>query len=90
MRGRLFVHEDYAGDVIVLPGDPSQVIDPADEPALAERVGHDIVTSDGTTLWHAGIGRVGNAPITYQMDGRQFIVLGGGSALYAWALPESR
>jgi len=47
-------------------------------------------TSDGTTLWHAGIGRVGNAPITYQMDGRQFIVLGGGSALYAWALPESR
>jgi tripeptide aminopeptidase len=44
------VHEDYAGDVIVLPGDPSQVIDPADEPALAERVGHDIVTSDGTTM----------------------------------------
>jgi len=47
-------------------------------------------TSDGSTLWHAGIGRVGNAPITYQMDGRQFVVLGGGSALYAWALPESR
>ena len=44
------MHEDYAGEPIVLPGDPSQVLDPADEPALAARVGHDIVTSDGTTL----------------------------------------
>ena len=44
------LHEDYAGAPIVLPGDPSQVLDPADEPALAARIGHDIVTSDGTTL----------------------------------------
>ena len=47
-------------------------------------------TSDGTTLWHAGIGRVGNSPVTYELDGRQFVLLGGGSALYAWALPESK
>lgn len=45
-------------------------------------------TRDGTTLWHAGIGRVGNSPITYELDGRQYIVIGGGSALYAFALPE--
>jgi tripeptide aminopeptidase len=44
------VHENYGGDPIVLPGDTSQVIDPAEETALAARVGHDIVTSDGTTL----------------------------------------
>ncbi len=44
------VHEEYAGGPIVLPGDPSQVIDPDEETALALRVGHDIVTSDGTTL----------------------------------------
>ncbi len=44
------VHEDYAGEVLVLPGDPSQTIDPGEESALAARVGHDIVTSDGTTL----------------------------------------
>src|SRR5688572_8670455 len=44
-------------------------------------------TSDGTTLWHAGIGRVGNSPITYELDGRQYVILGGGSALYAFALP---
>ncbi len=45
-------------------------------------------TSDGNTLWHSGIGRVGNSPITYELDGRQYVVFGGGSALYAFALPE--
>ena len=44
-------------------------------------------TSDGATLWHAAIGRMGNSPITYELDGRQYIVMAGGSALYAWALP---
>jgi alcohol dehydrogenase (cytochrome c) len=46
-------------------------------------------TSDGTTLWHAAIGRVGNSPVTYELDGRQFVLVGGGSSLYAWALPEA-
>jgi alcohol dehydrogenase (cytochrome c) len=45
-------------------------------------------TRDGTTLWHAGIGRVGNSPVTYELDGRQYVLIGGGSALYAFALPE--
>jgi tripeptide aminopeptidase len=44
------VHEAYDGKAIVLPGDPAQVLDPAEEPELAARVGHDIVTSTGTTL----------------------------------------
>jgi alcohol dehydrogenase (cytochrome c) len=44
-------------------------------------------TSDGSTLWHSGIGRVGNSPITYELDGRQYVVFGGGSALYSFALP---
>jgi tripeptide aminopeptidase len=44
------VHEPWSGEPIVLPGDPRQVLDPAALPALAVRVGHDIVTSDGTTL----------------------------------------
>jgi alcohol dehydrogenase (cytochrome c) len=47
-------------------------------------------TSDGATLWHSGIGRMGNGPITYEMDGRQVLLLGGGGALYAWTLPEAR
>jgi alcohol dehydrogenase (cytochrome c) len=44
-------------------------------------------TSDGATLWHSAIGRVGNGPVTYELDGRQYVLLGGGSALYAFALP---
>jgi alcohol dehydrogenase (cytochrome c) len=46
-------------------------------------------TSDGTTLWHSGIGRVGNSPVTYELDGRQYVLIGGGSVLYAFALPET-
>jgi alcohol dehydrogenase (cytochrome c) len=46
-------------------------------------------TSDGTTLWHSGIGRVGNSPVTYELDGRQYVLMAGGSVLYAFALPES-
>jgi alcohol dehydrogenase (cytochrome c) len=45
-------------------------------------------TSDGTTLWHSGIGRVGNSPVTYELDGRQYVLLGGGTSLYALALPN--
>jgi alcohol dehydrogenase (cytochrome c) len=44
-------------------------------------------TSDGATLWHAAIGKVGNGPITYRLDGKQYLVVGGGSSLYAFALP---
>ena len=45
-------------------------------------------TSDGATLWHSGVGRVGNSPITYEIDGRQYVLFGGGSALYAFVLPQ--
>jgi tripeptide aminopeptidase len=40
----------WDGSPLELPADPSQVLDPAEHPALAERVGHDLVTTDGTTL----------------------------------------
>jgi alcohol dehydrogenase (cytochrome c) len=46
-----------------------------------------IRTSDGKTLWHSGIGRMGNAPITYELDGRQFVLVAGGSGLYSFTLP---
>jgi tripeptide aminopeptidase len=44
------VHQAWEGQAIALPGDPRQVLDPERLPELAARVGHDIVTSDGTTL----------------------------------------
>jgi tripeptide aminopeptidase len=40
----------YEGGDIVLPGDARQTIRPDDSVLLAERIGHDIVTTDGTTL----------------------------------------
>ena len=44
------VHRDWSGKPIRLPGTPGQVLDPTEMPALADKLGHDIVTSDGTTL----------------------------------------
>jgi tripeptide aminopeptidase len=44
------LHEAWDGEPIQLPGDPRQVLDPGKLPELAARVGHTIVTSDGTTL----------------------------------------
>jgi len=41
---------NYQGGDIALPGDRSQVIRVADNPALKDQIGHDIITSDGTTL----------------------------------------
>lgn len=40
----------YQGGDITLPGDTSQVIRVADNPALKDQIGNDIVTTDGTTL----------------------------------------
>ena len=44
------VHRAWAGDPIHLQGDTGQVLDPAEMPGLAEKVGDDLVTTDGTTL----------------------------------------
>jgi tripeptide aminopeptidase len=44
------VVRDYDGGDIVLPGDPRKVLRASENPILAERKGHDIVTTDGTTL----------------------------------------
>lgn len=41
---------NYQGGDIHLPGDASRVIRVAEHPELANQIGHDIVTSDGTTL----------------------------------------
>lgn len=45
-------------------------------------------TSDGATLWHSRIGLIGNSPITYELDGKQLVLIAGDSALYAFALPD--
>jgi alcohol dehydrogenase (cytochrome c) len=45
---------------------------------------------NGKTLWHAyGGGSAQGPPITYELDGRQYVLIGAKSVLYAWALPET-
>jgi alcohol dehydrogenase (cytochrome c) len=47
-------------------------------------------TADGKTLWHAGAGgSMQSSPITYELDGRQYVVTSAGGVLFAWALPEN-
>ncbi|QDV50700.1 peptidase T [Gimesia fumaroli] len=44
------VHENYDGQDLVLPGDPSRVLRVSEEPRLKQMVGKTVITTDGTTL----------------------------------------
>ncbi len=67
------VHESYKGNDIILPGDKTQIIRTSEHPALLEQVGHDIITSDGTTLLgadnKAGVAEIMDA--AYQLINNQ-------------------
>ena len=44
----------------------------------------------GKTLWHVNAGgSMLSSPMTYELDGRQYVVEGVEGVLYAWALPEN-
>jgi alcohol dehydrogenase (cytochrome c) len=47
-------------------------------------VAHDAGT--GKPLWHARIGNVSNAPQTYMLDGKQFVIAAVGDTVYAFML----
>jgi alcohol dehydrogenase (cytochrome c) len=40
----------------------------------------------GTALWDSRIGNVTNGPITYELDGRQYVVAGAGGRMAAFVL----
>jgi tripeptide aminopeptidase len=61
---------NYQGGDIVLRADPTQVIRAADHPALAGQIGHDIITTDGTTL----LGADNKAGLAEIMDAARFLV----------------
>jgi alcohol dehydrogenase (cytochrome c) len=49
-----------------------------------------LATADGRTLWHAGTSAgMQSSPITYELDGRQYVMTSSGGVLFAWALPET-
>src|SRR5213082_579232 len=62
--------KDYRGGDIVLPADPTQVIRAAEHPALAEQIGNDIITTDGTTL----LGADNKAGLAEIMDAAHFLI----------------
>jgi len=47
---KAIIHENYQGQDLVLPDDPSAVISFAGNPHLAGQTGNDIITASGTTL----------------------------------------
>jgi tripeptide aminopeptidase len=54
----------------VLPGDPGQIIRAAEHPALADQIGNDIITTDGTTL----LGADNKAGLAEIVDAAHFLV----------------
>ena len=40
----------------------------------------------GSILWHSAIGQVSNAPQTYMLDGKQYVLAAAGDTLYAFTL----
>ncbi|HEX4772014.1 MAG TPA: acido-empty-quinoprotein group A [Bryobacteraceae bacterium] len=71
-------------------------------PGILTTAGHLLFTADvtgnilaldaetGGTLWHSyGGGMMNSSPMTYQIDGRQYVLTAVDSVLYAWALPRA-
>jgi len=64
------VHRNYKGGDIVLPGDPTKVITVEENPALKKMIGHDIITSDGTTL----LGADNKAGVAEIIDAMNYLI----------------
>jgi tripeptide aminopeptidase len=64
------VHRGYDGRDLVLPDDPTAVLRLREIPALADQMGHDIVTASGTTL----LGADNKAGVAEIMTAAAFLV----------------
>lgn len=64
------IHKNYDGKDIVLPNDKTQIIKFSEHPALAEQIGNDIITTDGTTL----LGADNKAGVAEIMDAAHFLM----------------
>ncbi len=64
------VHKNYKGGDIILPNDTTQIIKYSEHTNLANQLGNDIITTDGTTL----LGADNKAGVAEIMDAMQFLV----------------
>jgi tripeptide aminopeptidase len=64
------LHRNWNGEPIILPDDPSQVINPVEHPYLRERIGDDIITASGKTL----LGADDKAGVAIIMEAASYLV----------------
>ncbi len=64
------IHKNYQGGDIVLPKDPTKIIEAASNPELKDMIGMDIITTDGTTL----LGADDKAGIAEIMDAMNYLI----------------
>ncbi|MBN2088299.1 peptidase T [candidate division KSB1 bacterium] len=64
------IHRNYQGNEITFPGNPDLKLIPAENPALKNQIGHDIITTDGTTL----LGADNKAGIAEILDAIHFFI----------------
>jgi tripeptide aminopeptidase len=64
------VHQNYQGQDLVLPDDPTQIIKMKDHPDLKDQIGNDIVTASGTTL----LGADNKAGLAEIMDAAAYLI----------------
>ncbi len=64
------IHQNYQGQDLILPDDPSVVIRATDHPDLVDQIGHDIITASGTTL----LGADNKAGVASIMDAAHFLL----------------
>ncbi len=64
------IHKNYDGGKIVLPADPTQVLDPEEHPDLKEQISNDIITADGTTL----LGADNKAGLAEIVDAMRYLI----------------
>ena len=70
-------------------GSGNGILTTAGKLVFAGDVGGNFVAYDATNgkiLWHARVGNVSNAPETYSLDGRQYILIAVGDALFSFYL----
>lgn len=64
------IHENYQGQDLVLPDDPSVILKQAEHPDLKHQIGNDIITASGTTL----LGADNKAGLAEIMEAAAFLV----------------
>ncbi len=67
---KAIIHQNYQGQDIVLPDDPTQIIYMNDHPDLKNQIGNDLITASGSTL----LGADNKAGIAEIMDAAQFLM----------------